>query len=61
MYSGKSGCIQAKDVVFGAKSFYSGKSGCFQENLFYSSKVDVFLGKSGCTRAKLVVFGQKLL
>ena len=55
MYTGKSGCIQAKVVilgkvvVFGQKWMYSGKSGCFREKVFvfgqkclYSGKVVVF-------------------
>ena len=58
LYSCKSGCIQAKVVVFGqsgcirAKWLYSGKSDCIM------ARVDV-LGRSGFNRAKVVVFGQK--
>ena len=70
-YSGRSGsiraklmlfgqrcCNRAKVVLFGKKWFYSGKSGFIWAKLLYS-------GKSGCSRARmsysdrLVVFGQK--
>ena len=60
-YSGKSGCIREKVVVFGQmwlysgkKWLYSGKSGCIRAKWLYS-------GKSGCIRAKVVLFRQKLL
>ena len=33
MYSGKSGFIRAKVVVYGKKWLYSGKSCCFREKL----------------------------
>ena len=47
LYSGKSGCIWAKVVVFGRK-------------WLYSDKVVVF-GQSGNIRVNLAVFGQKWL
>ena len=49
MYSGKSGCIRAKLVVFGqcgviwAKWLYSGKSACIRTEM-------VIFGKSGYIR-----------
>ena len=45
MYSGKSGCILEKVVVFGRKWLYSGKLMVFR--------------KSGCIRPKVFVLGQK--
>ena len=48
---GQSGCIRAKEVVFGQKWLYSGKSGCIPV------KVVVF-GINGSFRAKVVVFVQ---
>ena len=59
MYSGESGCIGVKVVVFGQKWLYSGrlvifrKSGCIWERWLY-------LGKSGFIRAKVVAFVKKL-
>ena len=44
LYSGKSGCIRAKMVVFG-------QGGCIRAKWLY-------LKKSGCVRVKEVVFGQ---
>ena len=62
LYSGKSGCIRAKFVVFGQKRLYSGKGGCnrekvvvFGQNGYIWSETVVF-GQSGCIRAKVVVF-----
>ena len=60
MYSGKTGCIRAKVVVFGQKWLYSGIVIVIGQNWLYS-------GKSGCNRVKwlhsgkVVVFGQKCL
>ena len=54
LYSGKSGSIQVKVVVFGQKWLYSGKVVVFSEKLLYS-------GKSGCIRAKVVLFWQTWL
>ena len=54
MNSGKSGCIQAKVVVFGQEWFYSGKSGINRAKWLYLGKGVVFAkkllssGKSGC-------------
>ena len=45
LYSGKSGCVRAKVVVFGQKWLFSGK------NCFIRSK-RLSLGKSGCIRSK---------
>ena len=50
LYSGKSGSIQAKVVVFGRKWFYSGENGCIK------AKVVAF-GQSGCIQAKVFVLG----
>ena len=47
LYSGKSGSIRAKVVVFG-------QNGCIRAGLLY-------LSKSGFIRAKVVVFVQKRL
>ena len=47
LFSGKSGCIWAKVVVFGQKWLYS--------------DIAVVFGQSGNIRANLVVFGQKWL
>ena len=47
LYSGKSCCSRAKEVVFGQKRLYSG--------------IMVVFGKSDCIKAKVVVFGQKRL
>ena len=52
LYSGKSGCIRVRVVVFGKKWLYSSKSGCNRAKL-------LFWGKRGCFRVKVVVFGQK--
>ena len=68
LYSGKSGCIQAKVVVFRQKWLYRGQSDCHSgksgypyswAKWLYSPKVVlVSLGKSGCIRAeKWLVFG----
>ena len=46
MYSDKSGCILAKDVVFPPKLLYSGKSRCY--------RVKFVFGQSGCIWAKIV-------
>ena len=60
LYSGKSGFIRAKVVVFGqcgcirAKCLYSEKVIAFGQKWFYSCK-------SGCFRAKVVAFEQKRL
>ena len=43
LYSGKSGCIRAKVVLFGQKWLYSGKIGCIR------AKVVIF-GQIGCIR-----------
>ena len=48
LYSGKSGCIWAKVVVFGQKWLYSGKVVVFGQKLLYS-------GKNGCIQEKVVV------
>ena len=53
LYSGKSGSIQAKAVVFG-------QNGCIRARWFFWEKVVEF-GQSGCVRVKVVVFGQKWL
>ena len=50
LYSGKSGSIWAKVVVFGQKWFYSGKFVVFGTKWLYS-------GKSSCYRTKMVLFG----
>ena len=44
LYSGKTGCNMAKDVVFG-------------QMWLYSTKVDA-LGQGGCIRGKVVLFGK---
>ena len=44
-YSGKSGCIRTKVVVFGQKWLYLCKVVVFGQKFLYS-------GKSGCIRAK---------
>ena len=55
-YSGKSGCNQAKVVVFWqiwsclGKVVIFGQCGCIRAKWLYS-------GKNGCIRAKVVVFG----
>ena len=54
LYSGKSGSIQVKVVVFGQKWLYLGKVVVFREELLY-------LCKSGCIRAKVILFWQKWL
>ena len=51
-YSGKSGCIREKVVVFGQSGCIRARSGCIR------AKVVVF-GQSGCIQAKVVVFVQK--
>ena len=62
---GHSGCIRAKEVVFGKKLLYLGIGGCIPAKWLYSSKCGcirakfLFLGKSGCIRAKVVVVGLK--
>ena len=43
LYLNKSGCIQAKVVIFGQKWLYSDKA--------------IVLGQSRCVREKVVVFG----
>ena len=66
LYSGKSGCIRAKLVVFGEKVvvlqlkwLYFAKTGSNWARLLYSGKVVVFgqkwlyLDKSGCIWAKV--------
>ena len=50
LFSGKSGNIRAKVVVFGQKCLFSGKSVCIR------TKTVVF-GQSCCIRANMVVFG----
>ena len=47
MYSGKSGCIRAKVILFGQK-------GCIRAKI-------VVVGQSGCIRAKVVLFEIKWL
>ena len=51
LFSVKSGCIQAKEVVFRL-------SGCLPANWLCSGKL-LYPGKSVCIGAKRVVFGQK--
>ena len=51
-YSGKSGCIREKVVVFGQSGCIRARSGCIR------AKVVVF-GQSGCIQSKVVVFVQK--
>ena len=53
LYSGKSGCIQAKVVLFGQNWLYSGKIGCIR------AKVGV-VGQNSCIRQSCV-FVQKWL
>ena len=56
LYSGKSGCIREKVVVFG-------QIGCIRVKWLYTGKVDIFgqmllySGKNGCIRTKVVVVG----
>ena len=54
LYSGKSGCIWAKVVLFGQKWFYSGKRGCIRAKV-------VLIGQSQCILANVVVFRVKWL
>ena len=72
-YSGKSGCIRAKAVLFrkvvlfGQKWLYSGKSGSIRAKVVVFGQsgciraVLLYLSKSGCNRAKVVVLKQKRL
>ena len=53
LYSGKSGCVRAKVVVFV-------QSACIRAKWLYSGKVFVFR-QGGCIWAKVVVFGEKQL
>ena len=65
----KSGCIWAKEVLFGQKWLYSGKvivfgqRGCIRSRWLYSCKVVVFWqklfysGKVGCNWVIIVVLG----
>ena len=55
LYSGKSGYIRAKVVVFDAKVVVFGQSGCIRV------KSGCIRDKFGCMLARLVVFGQKWL
>ena len=62
MYSGKSGCIREKAVVFGQSSCsILAKMVVFGEKWLYLSKNGCIWRKSGCIRAKVVVFGRMLL
>ena len=60
LYSGKSGCSRAKEVVFGQKWFHSCKSYCIRKSGCIWANV-VVLGKSGCNWAKVVVFGKVIV
>ena len=51
LYSEKSGCIRAKQVVFV-------QSGCYWEKVVVFGQKWLYWKKSGSIRAKLVVFGQ---
>ena len=50
-YSGSSGSIRAKLMLFGQSCCIRAKVVLFGKKLFYS-------GKSGCSRAVVVLFGQ---
>ena len=58
LYSGKTGCIQAKVVVFRQKWLFSGKIVVIGENWLYLMKVIIigkkllYSGKNGCIRDK---------
>ena len=54
LYSGKSGCIRAKKVLFGPGFCILAEVVVFGQNWLYSSN-------SGCIKAKVIVFGQKWL
>ena len=62
MYSGKSGCIKAKVVVFGQvvvlwrNWLYSGNVVVFGQSTCNRTKC-VFSNKNGCIREKVIVFG----
>ena len=53
LYSGKSGSIQAKVVVFGQKLLCSRKVVVFRKKFLFS-------GKSGCIRGKWFYFGKSV-
>ena len=52
-YSGKSGYIKGKVVVFG-------QNGCIRAKVVVVGQNWIYSGKSGSIRAKVVVFGQML-
>ena len=60
LYSGKSGCIQAKWFLSG-KNVLFGQSGRNRAKLVVVGQRWLYSSKSGCIRAKMVVFGQKQL
>ena len=51
LYSGKSGCVRAKVVVFGQRCLYSGKVNVFGQKWLFS-------GKKGCIQAKWLYSGK---
>ena len=55
-YSGKSGCIRAKVVVFGQKWLYSGKSSCILAKVVVFGQKWFFPCKSRCIQEKVVAF-----
>ena len=67
MYSGKSGCIRLKVVVFrkvvvfGEKWLYSGKIGWLRAKVVVFGQKWLCSGKSGCIRAKLPPYRSKWL
>ena len=72
LYSGKGGCIRAKEILFGqrcsirvkccirAKVVVFGQIGCNWAIWLYSDRV-VFFAKKLLYLSKMVIFGQKLL
>ena len=67
LYSGKSGCVRAKVVVFEkivcipGMWLYSGKVVVFGKKIVVIRQNCPYSGKSGCIWAKFFLFGQKWL
>ena len=52
LYSGKSGCIRVKVVVFGQRPCIRAKVVVVEQKWLYSGKNGSISGKSGCIREK---------